>query len=87
VCTYSLSRNADFVGFNDGNGGVGVTTTSACRWTAVSNTPWLFIASGATGTGTGFVEYRYLTNPTRTQRTGTLTIAGLTYTVTQPGIP
>jgi hypothetical protein len=53
----------------------------------VSNAPWLFIASGATGTGTGFVEYRYLTNPTRTQRTGTLTIAGLTYTVTQPGIP
>ncbi len=48
--------------------------------------PWLFVSAGSSGAGNGFVEYRYLTNP-GAQRTGTLTIGGLTFTVTQPAAP
>jgi hypothetical protein len=86
ACVYSLSRSSDFVGANDGAGLVSLTTTSTCRWTAVSNAPWLFVSAGSQGTGNGSVEYRYLTNP-GAQRVGTITIAGLTFTVTQPQAP
>ena len=86
ACVYSLTRSADFVGANDGAGLVSLTTTSTCRWTAVSNAPWLFVSAGSQGTGNGSVEYRYLTNP-GAQRVGTITIAGLTFTVTQPQAP
>ena len=86
ACTYSLSRTSDFVGANEGGGSVNVATTSACRWTAASNAAWIFVASGATGTGNGSVEYRYATNPGGL-RVGTLTIAGFTFTITQPAAP
>jgi hypothetical protein len=85
-CTYSLSRASDFVGANEGGGSVNVSTTSACRWTAVSNAQWIVLASGAAGTGNGTVEYHYTANP-GAQRVGTVTIAGLTFTVTQPQAP
>jgi hypothetical protein len=84
-CVYTLARNSDFVGAADGAGGVSVFTTSTCRWTAVSNASWLFVSAGSSGTGNGFIEYRYLTNP-GAQRSGTLTIAGLTFTVIQPAV-
>jgi hypothetical protein len=59
-----------------------VTTNSGCAWTAASNAAWLTVFSGASGSGTGTVELRADPNP-GAQRTGTVTIAGQTYTVTQ----
>jgi hypothetical protein len=85
ACTYSLARGADFVRVGDGSSSVNVsTTTSTCVWTAVSNAAWIVVASGASGVGNGSVEYRYTGN-TGGLRSGTLTIAGLTFTVTQAG--
>ena len=55
-----------------------------CAWTATSNAPWLTIAAGASGTGSGPVSYNVGAN-TGTARTGTLTIAGQTFTVNQAG--
>jgi hypothetical protein len=86
VCMYSLSRTSDFVAFNEGGGSVTVYTTSTCRWTVVSNAAWLLIASATSGTGNGGIDYRYATNP-GPLRVGTLTISGLTFTVTQPAAP
>jgi hypothetical protein len=63
---------------------VRVTTISACAWTATSNASWLTITSGASGTGTGLVTYDVAANPGAV-RTGTLTIADQTLTVTQAG--
>ena len=85
ACTYSLSRTSDFVGAGDGSGGVTVTTTSTCTWTAVSNAAWIFVAPGVR-TGSGFAEYHHIANP-GPQRAGTITIAGLTFTLTQPQAP
>jgi trimeric autotransporter adhesin len=82
ACTYSLSRSSDGVSFNDGAGSVDVSTTPTCTWTAVSNVGWLTVASGAAGTGNGSVSYRVGLN-LGPRRTGTLTIAGLTFTVNQ----
>jgi hypothetical protein len=54
-----------------------------CGWTASSNAPaWLTITAPASGTGPHTVSYEAKRN-TGPTRTGTLTIAGLTFTVTQ----
>jgi hypothetical protein len=65
---------------------VSVTTGSSCAWTASSNAAWLTFASGATGTGNGTVSVTVASNGSGAQRTGTVTIAGNTFTVTQPAI-
>jgi hypothetical protein len=60
------------------------TTPSTCTWTAVSNVSWLTVPSG-TRTGNGSVSYRVGINVGPT-RTGTITIAGRTFTVIQASI-
>jgi hypothetical protein len=85
-CTYSISPSSASPLSSSGNGTVSVTATAGCSWTAVSNnTSWLSITSGSNGTGNGTVNYSYISNPNSTSRTGTITIAGRTYTVTQVG--
>jgi len=84
-CSYSIAPTSQSVPVLGGTGTVTVTTTSACAWTASSNAPWLSITSGATGTGNGTVGFGAAAN-TGIARTGTLTIAGQTFTVTQPAV-
>jgi hypothetical protein len=57
---------------------------TSCPWTAVSNSPFLTILSGSSGSGNGAVNYSVAANP-GPQRTGTMTVAGLTFTVNQAG--
>jgi len=54
---------------------------SDCAWTAVSNDSFITITAGSSGTGNGTVSYTVA--PNTTARTGTMTIAGETYSVTQ----
>jgi hypothetical protein len=61
---------------------VSVTTSSGCAWTAASNAGWISITSGASGSGNGAVSFSIAAN-TGSARTGTLTIAGSTFTVNQ----
>ncbi len=66
-----------------GTTAIPVTATPGCAWTAVSNSPFITITSGASGSGNGTVQFsvKYNTGPARS---GTLTVAGQTVTVTQP---
>ena len=66
-----------------GDGMVGVTAPTGCGWTASSNASWLTITSGSFGSGNGNVGYHVDVNSTGNPRSGTLTIAGLTFTVNQ----
>lgn len=61
-----------------------VTTISGCSWTATSHASWLTITSGAGGNGSGHMTYDVAAN-SGAVRTGTLTIADQTLTVTQAG--
>ena len=82
-CTPSInpvSRAANAAG-STGNQ-VAVSASSGCTWTAASNATWLAITAGATGSGNGTVVYSVAAN-TGPARTGTLTIAGQTFTVDQ----
>jgi M6 family metalloprotease-like protein len=83
-CTYSLSSSSASIGSSGGAGSVGVTTQSGCTWTAAANAAWLTITGGASGTGSGTVNYTAGANSS-SARTGTLTIAGQTFTVNQAG--
>lgn len=87
------AQNAAFPA-TGGTSAVDLTATvGQCTWNAVSNDSWITITSvtstsgtaPGSGTGNGRVNYSVATNAATTSRTGTLTIAGLTYTVTQSG--
>jgi hypothetical protein len=64
-----------------------VTTTAGCAWTAKSNVAWITITAGASGSGSGAVSYSVAANTSTASRTGTITAAGKTFTVTQSGVP
>jgi glucose/arabinose dehydrogenase len=83
-CTYSISPTRASFGPGGGNGSVTVTTGGACEWTAASNASWITVTGGSAGSGSGTVDYTvevYTGKPKR--RTGTITVAGQTLTVTQ----
>ena len=82
-CAYSINPSSQSIAAGGGNGtSIAVTTGTGCQWTASSNASWLSIASGANGNGSGSVGFTAASNA-GPQRTGTLTIAGTTFTVTQ----
>ena len=59
-----------------------VTAASGCAWTARSSVAWVTVIAGASGTGNGSVAFSVAANPGGV-RTGTVTVAGQTFTVTQ----
>ena len=70
-----------------GAGGVGSVSLAiggTCAWTAKSNVSWITLAAGAaSGTGSKAIGYTVAANTSAASRTGTLTVAGKTFTVTQ----
>jgi len=82
VCTYTVSPLTATIAAAGAGATASVTTTAGCAWTATSNAAFLTINSGATGTGSGTVQYTVAAN-TGAARTGTLTVAGKTVTVNQ----
>ena len=81
-CSFLLSSNAQTFQASGGSATVNVTTTSGCGWTAASNAGFITVTSGVSGTGNGVVGFSVASN-TGAARSGTLTIAGQTYTVNQ----
>ena len=83
VCADSLSSTRQFFAGRGGSSGVGVKGSEGCSWAAVSNSSWIRITAGSSGSGNGSVSYSVAANPNPTARTGTLSIGGWTFTVTQ----
>jgi len=82
-CTYSLNPTSHTLDMNSQTPpAIAVNTTSGCFWTASSNDSWIVVQSGSSGSGPGTVTYLVTAN-TGSPRTGTLTIAGRTFTVVQ----
>ncbi len=91
-CTFLLSPASASVGGGGGSGSVAINTAvnspSACSWSAVSDVPWITVPAGTHGVGTGTIPYTVAPNPSTTaSRSGTLTISGLRFTVTQTPFP
>jgi len=83
-CVYSITPTSQNFGAAGGSGSVNVTAGTGCPWTAVSNAGWIRVTAGTPGTGSGTVSYsvEQYTGKPRT-RTGTMIIAGQTFTVKQ----
>lgn len=84
-CQYVVTPTAQSFAARGGAGSLSVLAAGNCGWTAVSNTPWLNIASGNSGSGVGRVNYSVVANPNPNQRTGLISIAGLNVIITQAG--
>jgi C1A family cysteine protease len=81
----SISPSSRSLGSSSGSGSISVTCGESCSWTAVSNNAWITITAGTSGTGNGTVSYSVSQNTGTKQRTGTITVAGRTFTITQEG--
>jgi hypothetical protein len=83
-CVFSLSRTSVTVGVNGDTAAITVTTAEGCAWTATSNSSFISVTGGASGTRTGTVTVRVTAN-TGGSRSGAVTIAGQRVTVNQDG--
>jgi hypothetical protein len=82
-CRLELSNNATALPQTGGTGTVDVRASSAlCTWTAVSDVDWITVNSNANGKGSATVTFT-VAPTTGPPRAGTITIAGLHFSVTQ----
>jgi hypothetical protein len=83
-CTFTLNATSVTLAAKGGSKNVSVKVTGTdCAWTAVSNDPFITITAGSSGTVNGKVDYTVPGNTNTTALTGTMTIAGETFTVNQ----
>jgi hypothetical protein len=85
ACIYSIAPTAAHYLSGGGTGSINVTAGTGCAWTAVTGSGFLTVDSGSPGSGSGVVGYTVAANATTVSRTGTITAAGTTFTVTQDG--
>lgn len=85
TCSYAVSPTSMSFNSSAGSGSVSVSS-SGCNWTAKSNAPWITVTTGESGTGGGTVSYSVMANTGTSPRTGTITIAGQLFTVTQSNL-
>ncbi|MEK7406425.1 MAG: BACON domain-containing carbohydrate-binding protein [Acidobacteriota bacterium] len=84
ACLLSFNPTSGSYSAAGGSGSITVTASgSGCDRAAVSDSTWITITAGASGTGSGAVSYAVAGNTTAQPRTGTLTIGGQPFTVTQ----
>ncbi len=82
-CSYSLSSTSTLIASTGGSALVNVITAAGCQWNATSSTSWIAISSGASGSGSGPIQLTVAQNSNGVARTGTVTIAGTVFSVTQ----
>ena len=84
TCSYSINPlNGSFTA-SGGEGSLNVTAPNGCSWSATSNASWINIVTAPDSIGNDTVSYVVRENYGG-ERTGTLSIAGQTFTVTQSG--
>lgn len=81
-CTYSIYPTSISPSAAGTSSSVSVTAGTGCSWTANSGANWITITSGSSGTASGSVYYTVAPNP-GAARSGSVTIAGQTFTVYQ----
>jgi hypothetical protein len=83
TCTFGIDPERASFRSTGGAGSVRVVTEPGCPWSAAAHTPWLTLAQ-PTGVGPGALAYTVgVHTSTVSDRSGTLTVAGRTHSVTQ----
>lgn len=84
ACTFQVSPATTSIAAGGATVNVTVTTAANCAWTAQSNSSWLSIASGASGTGSGVAVITGAANPDASSRNGSVTVAQQNIAFSQP---
>jgi sugar lactone lactonase YvrE len=84
-CTYTVSQPGAQTAAGDSFTIQVNATTSSCGWTASSNASWI-MAQTANGSGNGTALFTVAGNSSSSSRSGTITLAGQTFTVNQSGL-
>lgn len=79
-CAFTLNPTSATVTADAVSGSFTVNASAGCGWTAISNDDW--ITTSSSGNGNGTVNFTVAANP-GAQRTGTITVGGQTFTVSQ----
>jgi hypothetical protein len=84
TCSYTIDPHDQSFDKDGGTGVIRVTAPAGCRWSASTNADWIVVLGAGAGNGT----VGYGVAPFRggdAQRTGTISVAGQSVTVTQQG--
>jgi subtilisin family serine protease len=82
VCNFNLSNTSISARTKGGYYSINMTAANNCDYSVKSNANWIKIAGSDVGSGSGSISFRVTVNPS-ISRTGTITVAGQTVTVTQ----
>jgi len=85
-CSFVISPESKSFLASGGTSSVVVTAPVNCGWTAVSNDSFITINGESSGSGVNAIIYSVAANISGLSRTGTLTVAGRTFTVNQSGV-
>jgi hypothetical protein len=85
-CTFSLGAPSTSIGSAGGNGTVNVNTQAGCAFSASTSSNFITVTSGTPGNGSGTVGFNVAAN-SGAARSGTILIAGQTFTVNQSAAP
>jgi len=83
ACTYSVSPTTLMAPASGGGMTVGIQTTGACPWTVSGLPVWITVSGAASGAGSATVTLVISPNSGAAQ-SATISIAGVSVTVTQP---
>ncbi|MBL8229255.1 MAG: hypothetical protein JNL98_12285 [Bryobacterales bacterium] len=84
-CLPSLMPASANIGAPASTGTITLTLpASNCAWTAIGNVPWISVTP-ASGSGAGSISFSASANGSATGRSGTITVAGLTFAISQAG--
>ena len=83
-CTYSISPTSHSVGREGASVAVEVTATANCSWTSTSESPWISVSAGSSGSSSGIVTLVVAPNPAEA-RAGRVLIAGQVLVIQQAG--
>lgn len=82
TCSSFINPATESFSSSGGAGNVAIAMPVSCSWAAISNDQWISITS-ADASGSGAVNYLVGSNSAGTPRTGTLSVAGKTFTAIQ----
>lgn len=82
ACAFTVSPTTLNSSSSGGVLSISVSTSTGCGWTATSGLSWALISSGSAGSGNGTVQVKVTAN-TGLARSGTITVAGKTVTISQ----
>ncbi len=87
TCTVNANSSSSQFNSNGGVQSIFVTAGSSCGWSAESDSSWINVTTGASGTGNGKVTYSVDPFANGSYRSGGISIAGQYISISQSGGP